>query len=497
MKKYTEYLQYSLWISDVKTKEIGDGKNGRTKYDPECIRGIWNSSGSHGIFPVGVKRCTFEDYIDLITSGHSVKRVQKIGVESFSSRFLFIDLDNDNGENVTEDELEALKLITNNRIVFYPSTSGTPFRWHLYIETANPMFVVKDLKRETFKIISELESVCKRKVTCDSKCYQNWHQVCYGMPQREHYKLSIPEGTEFFCHQILKPKDDKEPVIVQRFDTYEEFNTSKRGNCGEQESRLVPYNSKLLSRALNQPVLVDKSFSISPPSAYKKKLIGKGAEWKVRAGKRYPRAQAWMLKLVSQWYKCNLKYGMGFTIRDLEYTMRFLCKTNFEEYETFNMRGIINGLHDRVNKLKGLTYDQIEEQSKGQIRIYRERHYFEDLLAKLANEFMYDECTVMFQDREAMNEALKRYNISYRTAKRKLNKMGFDIQLMNSSKSHRGKSKIIDFDKYPQNEKGQYLIPRDEVTQQVRNRASKLKIKIKSIKKNTLKRTSEVTEQSE
>ena len=280
MKKYTEYLQYSLWISDVKTKELGEGKNGRTKYDPECIRGIWNSSGSHGIFPVGVKRCTFEDYIDLITSGHSVKRVQKIGVESFSSRFLFIDLDNDNGENVTEDELEALKLITNNRIVFYPSTSGTPFRWHLYIETANPMFVVKDLKRETFKIISELESVCKRKVTCDSKCYQNWHQVCYGMPQREHYKLSIPDGTEFFCHQILKPKDDKDPVIIRKFTEYVEF--KRKSKEGEpKELRIVPYNSKMLARALGIGELQDKPFSIYPPFTYKNRVKG---DWHIQDG---------------------------------------------------------------------------------------------------------------------------------------------------------------------------------------------------------------------
>ena len=483
MKKYEEYLQYSLWISDVKTKEIRTGKNGRTKYEHECIRGIWNSSGSHGIFPVGVKRCTFEDYIELITSGHSVKRIQKIENEVFTSRFLFIDLDNDKGENVTEDELEALKLITNNRIVYFPSTSGTPFRWHLYVETPHPMSDVKDLKCETFKIISELESVCKRKVTCDSKCYQNWHQVCYGMPQKEHYKLSIPDGTEFFCHQILKPKDDKDPVIVHRFDTYEEFKKAKSKDRGEPEARLVPYSSKMLSRMLGKPVLIDKAFSITPPILYRNKLIAKGINWKVRAGMRYPRAQSWILKLVPQWYKCNLKYGMGFTIRDLEYTMRYLCKTNFEDYESFSMRGVINGLHERVNKFKDMTYEQIEEQSKGQIRIYRDRHYFEDLLAKLANEFMYDECTVMFQDRKAMNEALKRYGVSYRTAKRKLNKMGFDIQLMQNNRAHRGKNQIIDFDRYPQNEKGQYLIPAEEVTQQVRNRASKLKIKIKSIKK--------------
>lgn len=481
MKKYTEYLQYSLWISDVKTKELGEGKNGRTKYDPECIRGIWNSSGSHGIFPVGVKRCTFEDYIDLITSGHSVKRVQKIGVESFSSRFLFIDLDNDNGENVTEDELEALKLITNSHIVFYPSTSGTPFRWHLYIETSNPMFVVKDLKRETFKIISELESVCKRKVTCDSKCYQNWHQVCYGMPQREHYKLSIPDGTEFFCHQILKPKDDRDPVIIRKFTEYVEFKRKSKEK-ELKELRIVPYNSKMLARALGIGELKDKPFSIYPPFTYKNRVKG---DWHIREGNRYKTACNWILHLVPQWYKCNLKYEMGYSVEDLVHTLKCLCKSNFASFETFDWNSAQRALFSKMNALEGKSWDEIESESQAKIRTYRTQNYTWDLMMKLKDEFAYDDWTIAFRDRKQLREALKKYRVSIKTVKKYLHEeAGFDIVIHNEKRAERsdkGKTKF-DFTRYPQNEKGQYLIPSSEITSYIRNLASKMKIKIKSVR---------------
>lgn len=481
MEKYREYLQYSLWISDVKTKQLGEGKNSRTKYDPECIRGIWNSSGSHGIFPVGVKRCTFEDYIDLITSGHSVKRVQKMGDESFLSRFLFIDLDNDNGENVTEEELEALKLITNNRIVFYPSTSGTPFRWHLYVETAVPMFVAEDLRRETFKIISELESVCKRKVTCDSKCYQNWHQVCYGMPQREHYKLSIPDGTEFFCHQILKPRDDKDPVIVRKFTEYVEFKRKSKKR-DPKELRIVPYNSKMLARALRIGELHDKPFSIYPPFTYKNRVKG---DWRIREGNRYKTACNWILHLVPQWYKCNLKYEMGYSVEDLVHTLKCLCKSNFASFETFDWNSAQRALFSKVNALEGMSWAEIEADSQAKIRTYRTQNYTWDLMMKLKDEFAYDECTIAFRDRKQLREALKKYRVSIKTVKKYLHEeAGFDIVIQNEKRAERsdkGKTRF-DFSKYPQNEKGQYLIPSKEITSYTRNLASKMKIKIKSVR---------------
>ena len=478
MKEYKEYLQFSLWVSDIKTLEVEKkSKYGTIKKSahPECIRGIWNSSGSKGPLPVGVKKCSFEEYVDLLVTGHSVRRVNLTGDE-LCSRFLFIDLDNDIGENVTEEELYALKLISNNKIVFYPSTSGRAFRWHLYILTRDVMHTKEDLEKFTMEILGELERICNRKITCDSKCYTNWHQVCYGMPQKDHYKLSIPDGTEFIARQILKEDD---PDKIEKYSSVEAFFSQNHRLPASSKCRIVPYNSKMLSRMLGVQVLIDKSFSIRPPSTYKSKLIEVGRyDWKIKEGKRYHVAQTWIFKLVPQWYKCNLKYNMGYTLEDLEYTMRALCKSNFEKYEEFDMKGVLNGLRELVKRYRGKTYEEIEGMSEGQIRIYRDQHYLEDLIGKLANEYMYDECTIMFRDRREMREALKRYQLSEKCAKRRLNARGFDIQIM----MRRPRESKIDFDRYPQNEKGQYLIPADEVTPSLRNRASKMKIKIKSVR---------------
>lgn len=487
MAKYQEYLQYSLWTSDIKTKEIEVNATHK-RYDPECIRGIWNASGSKGTFPVGVKKCTFDDYIELIVTGHSVKRIRDLDGLFQPSRFLFIDLDNDENEDVEEVELEALKYVTNNRIVFYPSTSGTPHRWHLYIETTNNMLDTDDLKRETFKIISELESVCKRKVTCDYKCYTSWYQVCYGMPQKEHYKLSIPEDTEFFCHQILKPPVGEKAPKIKRYETYELFmlsNTKKSSRILSEYNRLVPYNSKLLSKELNRPVLIDKSYSISPPFTYRRKKTNKGLDWRVQPGSRFKTAQAWILNLVPQWYKCNLKYGMGFSIEDLENTLTFLCKVNFKDFGSFNMLGALNGLSKLVEEYRGMPYDEIEKLSKGKIRKYRSSEHIRNTIEELIEEFKIDDHTLQFENRKALREAMKKYETTFRTAERRLKSLGYEVKLSNYERSDKGKTRkgpVYDFSKYPLNEKGQRLIPKDEMCQMMRNQACRLKIKLKSVK---------------
>ena len=475
VSKYTEYVQFSLWTSDIKTKPAEKPTRNK-QYDPECIRGIWINSGSKGKLPVGVKRCTFDEYLDLIVTGHSVKRIGKIMDKEQPSRFLFIDLDNDLGENVTEVELESLQLISNNRILFYPSTSGTPYKWHLYILTANLMKDTDDLKSETLNIISDLEKVCKRKVTCDSKCYKNWYQVCYGMPQEDHYKLDVPDDTEFFCHQILKDGDLEQ---TKHFSSVDEFfirtGRVKKSEDG-QSPRIVPYNTKLLARAVGKSELRDKPFSIYPPYIFR----GASSSWKIPEGLRYKTAQKWILTLVPQWYKCNLKYGLNYTVDDLIYTLKRLCKTNFDSFETFNWENIQKGLLVKVFELKGKTWEEIEALSEARIRTYRTEQRTWDIIMRLKAEFAYDDCTLTFSDKKSLRDALYKYNISIKTVKKHLQRAGFDITILKDGRSDRGSSKF-DFDKYPENENGQRLVPREELTPSLRNKASKLKIKLKAV----------------
>lgn len=478
MEQYREYLQYSLWVSDVKKRYLKNEK-GKETYDPECITGIWLDSGSHGKYPVGVKKCTFEEYIDLIRTGHTVKRIRHLDGTTYDTRFLFIDLDNDLDENVTEEELESLeKEIPGIR--FLPSTSGNPNRWHIYLQTEEYISDSAGLESEAKRILDILRGICGREVSCDTSCYRNWYQVCYGMPQERGFQLEIPEETEFFCQQILKPKDYDLFAKTKRYGSYKEFMKNIAYDLEEaKKPRIVPYNSLLLSKELNLPVLVDKSYSIYPPFAYKSRRIAKFGYWKIQKGDRYHTAQYWLIRLVFQWYKCNLKYHMNFRVDDLLYTLAYLCRTNFEGYEEFNMKGIFVGAKAKIREYARKSYEEIEREAEGEIRTYREKSHLNASLFKLADEYSVEPSKIRFRDRREMLDALERYGLNLRIAKRRLASMGFAIEIREIKRSNQPSK--IDFDKYDSNELGQKLIPRSEMTQQLRNRASKLKIKLKMI----------------
>ena len=478
MEKYREYLQYSLWVSDVKKKYLKNEK-GKETYDPECITGIWLDSGSSGKYPVGVKKCSFEEYIDLVRSGHTVKRIRHLDGITYDTRFLFIDLDNDDEENVTEEELKRLEKKIPG-LVFLPSTSGKPYRWHMYLQTEEFIKNNAELEHEANSVIEALEEICGRKITCDHSCYRNWYQVCYGMPQKDGLKLDIPEGTEFFCRQILKSEEYETFGKIKRYETYEEFIKNSFSDLEEEKKRrIIPYNSQMLSRELNRPILVDKSYSIYPPFTYKSRRIAKYGYWKIQRGDRYHTAQSWMIRLVFQWYKCNLKYKMNFKVDDLLYTLSYLCRTNFEGYEEFNMKGIFVGAKRKIREYSNKRYEEIEREAEGTIRTYREKRQLNESLINLADEYRRDDqLRLQFKDREEMQSALRRYGLSLRVAKRRLKALGFEIETIEPKKSRSSK---IDFDKYETNEAGQKLIPRTDMTQQLRNRASKLKIKLKMI----------------
>ncbi len=474
MEEYRELLQFSLYVSNIKNKEI-KRKNGKKKCDEKCIKGIWINSGSHGKYILGVKHCTFDEYVNLVRTGHTVRRIRCLNGVVYPTRFLFLDFDNTLGENISENEIRQLE---SEKVRVLPSSSGNPYKWHVYVFTDELCDTLTDLERESRKIIDKLREICRREISFDDNTIHNWHLVCYGMPQMAEFSLDIPEGVEFFTPQILK-----DGVIRKKFDTYEDWLNSQVVKKKYGNARIVPYNSRMLLEVLqDQKYLLDKSFSIYPPSSYKNRLIKRGiTNWKISEGRRYHVAQCWTIKLVSQWYKCNLKYGLEYTFNDLEYTLRCLCKMNFASYEEFNMEGIINGLKREVKSKANLTYEQIESMSEGQIRIYRDRHRIEEILLELKGEYLFNSDTILFPTREDMLKALENYHISLKTVKRHLNVEGFDIDYVKKTRSDRGKSKI-DFSKYEQDDEGRYLIPASEITQYLRNVASKQRLKIKSVK---------------
>lgn len=67
----------------------------------------------------GLKYFTFEEYINAIKSGHSIKRLHTYNGNFIPTRFITIDID-DLEAKITEDEIKPLE---NNNCVILPSTS--------------------------------------------------------------------------------------------------------------------------------------------------------------------------------------------------------------------------------------------------------------------------------------------------------------------------------------------------------------------------------------
>jgi hypothetical protein len=474
MEEYRELIQFSLYVGTAKVRYLENGR-----LDPTCVMKIWNRTNWDTSCPVGLKKCTFDEYVDLIRTGHTVRRVCKVNGNLVPSRFLFIDFDNKIGENITEKEIRSLE---SDQVKIMPSASyieGSEeqcYRWHAYLYSSENIWNVTDLRRITEEFVDKLRRVCGRPISYDERIFRSMHQVCYGRPQLS-YELEIPEGVEEFSKQ-LKVEDDFKIHPV----SYEEIESSE--STTDPSRQIVPYNSRMLLRRLADrgiTELHDKSFSISPPFTFRNKLLKSGkTDWKIQVGRRYFTGQCWARKLAAQWYKCNLKYDLGYTYEDLEYTLNCLCKTNFDEFEDFDMTNVLAALKKEVKIYEGKTYEQIESLAVGQIRYYREQATTLDLILKMKDEFCTDdEFTIMFQDRRQMLEVFKKYHITKYTVKKYMNMLGFEISIMRRAQKKRKTE--FDFEKYKRDEKGRYLVPSNEITPYMRNVASKQKIKLKAV----------------
>ena len=150
------------------------------------------------------------------------------------------------------------------------------------------------------------------------------------------------------------------------------------------------------------------------------------------------------------------------------------------------MTNVLAALKKEVKIYEGKTYEQIESLAVGQIRYYREQATTLDLILKMKDEFCADdEFTITFQDRRQMLDVFKKYHITEYTVKKYMNMLGFNVIVLKRASR---KKKEIDFDKYKRDDQGRYLIPFNEVNQHVRNVASKLKIKIRSVNPKLIER---------
>lgn len=424
---YAEPWQYTTWRTTHKAPE--EDENGKPiKEVPNNLStlSVVRRSAHNNKFAVGVKNFTFNELVEATRQGHSLKR---IGTNIQGTRFLVIDLDNDGNENIT---IEELSTFCNDQIRWTPGGSNRPYRYHLFVFLTAPIVTKQEFKEQSKKVLEKLAEHIGRVKTIKVDEHQfSYLQWCYGVPQThlDHMEESILPGTLYRCFQIEKKNNFQVITVDQSTPEHMDSNTvPQHPNGTSDKAKLMPYTSAMLASILSEGKLYasknangsyinprvcleGKRFDIFEPRLNKKSIA---------KGKRFKTAQAWIFRLVPQFFRCK-SLGLEYTEEDLIFTFYTLCKRNFQSFEpwwTETGNTMIAGLMTELHTNKGLEYDEICQKynTSHSSELYRRLGYnlatSMDIVDKHAFVSKTD-ATVMFSSKNELEAILKASHISY------------------------------------------------------------------------------------
>lgn len=426
LTQYKETWQYTTWRTTHKSprkdengKPIKDNPNDLSALSVVC------QSAYSDKFAVGVKEFTFEELVEATKQGHSLKR---IGLNVQGTRFLVIDIDNDGNEDITPEELDSF---CTDRIRWTPGGSGRQYRYHLFVFLTVPIVTAKEFKDQSERILKQLAEHIGRfdKIAVDEHQY-SYLQWCYGVPQEhlEHMEEEELPGTFYRCRQIRK--NNNYQIVKVDPNAPKEEKTPEKSDEKEETKPLMPYNSAMLASMLNEDQLFAKRL---PDGSYvnpKVCLEGKRFDiieprmkkQAVKKGKRFSTAQAWIYRLVPQYFRCK-SYGLEYSEDDLIYTFYTLCKRNFMDFKPWwkeTGENMLNSLKNELHSNDDLDYPEIENKYRSSHTkdLYKRYGYnlatVMDIVDNYASVSKKDS-TATFSSKADLEKILKEYRVSYQS----------------------------------------------------------------------------------
>ena len=421
---YKEPWQYTTWRTTHKSpKKDEDGKP--VTEDPSDLSTLTVIRYSTYInkFAVGIKDFTFDELIQATRLGHSLKR---IGTTPQGTRILVIDLDNDGNENITPEELNSF---CTDKIRWTPGGSGRPYRYHLFVFLAAPIVTIQEFQEKSEWILKKLAEHIGRfdKIVVDEHQFR-FLQWCYGVPQNqlEHMEEEELPGTLYRCRQIRKNKNYKIEKVDPK--ALKEEKTLKEASNNDESKPLMPYNSAMLASQLNEDQLFPKRNSDGSYLNHKICLEGKRFDifeprmkkQTVKIGKRFSTAQAWIYRLVPQYFRCK-SLGLEYTEDDLTHTFYTLCKRNFADFISWwNETGqtMVKSLMNELHTNDGLEYSEIVDKyrSSHSTELYKRLGYNMATIMDIVENYAIvskENSTATFTSKADLEEILKEKHVSY------------------------------------------------------------------------------------
>ncbi|WP_407458135.1 hypothetical protein [Fibrobacter sp.] len=422
---YTEKWQYLPWVGTHKDPPE-KGQEPDPKNDLSTKKMANNSSPKYrNEFYVGVKAFTFNELVDALRKGHSIKRIGPIGITN-GTRFLIIDIDNDKNECITPEQLDHF-CKGRHHIAWTKGGSGRDYRYHIIVFLDHPIYTSSEAEAETKAILKELAEDIGRDI--EIKPDENQYQMlqwCYGVPQDRMERREI-EGTELWCRQITKnnsynivPADQADNLPKQKRDKTEV----------KEKPKLMPYTTAMLANMLYDKQLYAKKYE---DGSYVRPIVflegtrfdcyePRTAKKYVPKGKRYDAAHAFIMRIVPQYHRCK-SFGLSYSERDVIFTFKTLCMRNFVDAKSWwdeTGKSMVSGLTSELHSNEGLKYTDIEAKYKPShaTTLYKRRGFGMATAMHILDNYASvstDDGTATFPSSSFLRDILTQHLSSYKT----------------------------------------------------------------------------------
>ena len=417
----------------------------------------------------------FYELVEMHGNGLTVRRLPPQPGKKWSTRFLFLDIDNNaqkghDAPNITKEELEkVLPTMGYELTSVMESTSRKPYKWHIIALLANPIRTSEEynLAREDAdtrlrKAIAALRGVKSLPALVDPKV--KWQSSFYGPYQNEKREI------------VLKHLDPNNGFV-----TYTEDSPHCERKMNAPEPRLP--------RTLEENYFKDTRIPLTPSKfcvwlkrtglstveriddlEYNFRLGGgilpymrKGKHKlndQIEKGTRYNTISIFMLKLYAQTRSYNLwleEHGFGkrkFTDENIVWSFEDYLRKAVEKTDGYDIDKHVKELRSLINK----HADKSDREYLESVSMYssckkrhRTRSYTSETAGKICDAFLDGEGVVKFDSVEYRDSYLRDQMVSLSTLKKVASKRGLSLSTERKSKGGSregaGRKSSISFEK--------------------------------------------------
>lgn len=480
---YREQIQYVTQTHTTKDEAVQNKK----KAD-----GAYRTSDDDPLF--AIHDVTFDKLVDLHEKGMGFRRLPlESDLSRPGRRIIVIDIDNGRPEDkwhpdITPDDLDSMfaaikeiQLGSKHFVIIAfrrtKSTSGKPYKYHIFILVDRPIYSAEEYTRIHEEIEAMLNAQFKRlrnipetevipRLT-DPKCKSiNW--FFFGVCQTESRKFLLTHH-EFTPSLIPYEVPDEEHLEI----TDKRRHKEQPKQCVKQlpysledwKARTVPTSTSglvafLQKRGISDSTTIEVEYAFRATLPYNMKKGGSKEAQCVPEGNRWNSVNIFAIKFYSVWRSCNLylsTHGYDvFTETELVDSFTQYVNKAFESTWDYNLEKAKASIHELISKFRGATdreyCDKYKRYACKKGRIVR--NLIEDerplqtllrcknhcqIVTKTIVEQFGNDYRVTFPSRTTMLDILKERLISESAFRKHLALLGYTLVFVTKVKSGRPK----------------------------------------------------------